>query len=93
MADNTAAARCRYVRHADEAVNRYLKRLIRDLVRYRDEVFCHAGRIIAMAEAEAGQRGYSSFHIRRGDFQFEQATTQVRHSSITCKYTLSVDIC
>lgn len=54
----------------------WLKRFIRDHVRYVDEIQCAAARIVQALRQKARQitRGQSaqfdSFHIRRGDFQF-----------------------
>jgi GDP-fucose protein O-fucosyltransferase len=58
------------IRHTDKAVDNYHKRLIRDIMHYRDEMFCKANQIITMLKAESSSGSFSSFHIRRGDFQF-----------------------
>ena len=62
------------------------KRFVRDFLHYNDEVFCAAGKIILSLQEEAkditesgasivdaeGSGGYSSFHIRYGDFQYKE---------------------
>ncbi|KAG5179633.1 hypothetical protein JKP88DRAFT_326219 [Tribonema minus] len=63
-----------FMYHMDPSVNRYHMRLIRDMMHYRDEVFCKASQVIALVNADAGPRGWSSFHLRLGDFQFEEST-------------------
>jgi len=57
----------------------WTKRFIRDHVRYLDEVFCAAGRIINAVRARARKHDpantdgiYDSFHVRRGDFQYKK---------------------
>jgi GDP-fucose protein O-fucosyltransferase len=59
-----------FIRHNDQAVDNYHKRLIRDIMHYKDEMFCKASQIITMLKAESSNGSFSSFHIRRGDFQF-----------------------
>ena len=62
--------------------NHYL-RFVRDFMHYHDEIYCAAGKIVLALQTESKQRGYgnadldeeggggySSFHIRRGDFQY-----------------------
>ena len=53
----------------------WMKRFIRDHVRYVDEIQCAAARIVAAVRARSRQKHgrngeFDSFHIRRGDFQY-----------------------
>ncbi len=58
----------------------WMKRFIRDHVRYNDEIQCAAARIVQAVRERSKQRKvpgikpgeYDSFHIRRGDFQFKE---------------------
>ena len=62
--------------------NNYYKRFIRDFIHYKDEIFCAAGKIINLIQAEGKQLGFqvdderaggfSALHIRRGDLQFKE---------------------
>ena len=56
----------------DPILDNAVKRFVRNYIHYRDEVFCAAGRIIAAMELLAGSKGYTAFHIRRGDLQFKE---------------------
>jgi len=54
------------------------KRFVRDHIRYVDEIVCAAARIVEAVRkrakahsAENTQGEYDSFHVRRGDFQYE----------------------
>ena len=53
-------------------VDNYYKRLVRDLLHYKDEIYCAAGKIIKALEDDATST-FSSLHIRRGDFQYKEA--------------------
>jgi GDP-fucose protein O-fucosyltransferase len=55
----------------DESVQKITDRFVRDYVHYTDEIFCKAALIINSLFKEGMGRGYSSFHIRRGDFQYK----------------------
>jgi len=50
----------------------WIKRYIRDKLRYKDELFCRAGQIVEalrQASVKEGNHGeFYTFHIRRGDF-------------------------
>ncbi|GKY94306.1 hypothetical protein MPSEU_000396400 [Mayamaea pseudoterrestris] len=56
----------------------WMKRFMRDHVRYADEIQCAAARIVAAmreyARSKPGNQNgeFDTFHIRRGDFQFKQ---------------------
>lgn len=58
-------------------IDNYYKRLARDRVRYTDEIFCAAGKIVTQMVTESffrhkhgggAEAGYFSMHIRRGEF-------------------------
>mmetsp|Transcript_50983 Transcript_50983/g.58943 ORF Transcript_50983/g.58943 Transcript_50983/m.58943 type:complete len:593 (-) Transcript_50983:75-1853(-) len=60
-------------------IGNWAKRLVRDRVRYSDEIQCAAGKIVrSLIEESIGRKkngggaeaGYFSMHIRRGDFQW-----------------------
>ena len=54
-------------------LDNYYKRFVRDALRYKDEIFCAAGKVIKALRRDAGGDGhYSSFHIRRGDLQYKR---------------------
>lgn len=71
-----------YMYFSDPAMGNYYKRLIRDLLHFRPEINCAAGKIIKALQDEGrtaglsidanGTGGYSSLHIRRGDFQYKK---------------------
>lgn len=60
----------------------YFKRFVRDFLHYNDRIYCAAGKIIKALQMEAsdkgfprdklGNGGFSSLHIRRGDFQYKE---------------------
>lgn len=56
----------------------WLKRFMRDHMRYNDEIQCAAARIVKAIRSisrkrnPAGNGEFDTFHIRRGDFQFKQ---------------------
>ena len=55
----------------------WMKRFVRDHVRYVDEIQCAAARVVNAVRERArkhnpsGKGDYDAFHIRRGDFQFK----------------------
>mmetsp|Transcript_26528 Transcript_26528/g.56440 ORF Transcript_26528/g.56440 Transcript_26528/m.56440 type:complete len:432 (-) Transcript_26528:538-1833(-) len=71
-----------FVHFTNPRVGNYYKRLVRDRVRYRDEIFCAAGKIVKKLlgesagrlsverDAGAAGQGYFAMHVRRGDFQW-----------------------
>jgi hypothetical protein len=71
-----------YMYFSDAAEGNYYKRLVRDLLHYRPEINCAAGKIIKALQDEGkargfltdanGAGGYSALHIRRGDFQYKR---------------------
>ena len=60
------------------------KRFIRDHMRYRDDLFCAAGKIVAAVRDHARKNNptdnpsgiFDSFHIRRGDFQYKKTRVE-----------------
>ena len=71
-----------YLHFTDITIENYYKRYIRDLLHFRHEIFCAAGKIVKflqeagkeqgfLTDAEGGG-GYSSLHVRRGDFQYKK---------------------
>jgi len=64
----------------------WMKRFIRDHVRYIDEIQCAAARVVNAVREHARKRDpdgngdFDSFHIRRGDFQFK--TTRIEAQEI-----------
>ena len=61
----------------DPFVDRFAKRFIRDFLHYKDDIFCKAATIVEELKKEARSRGskngaFSTFHIRRGDFQYKE---------------------
>lgn len=70
-----------FLHFTNSTVDHYFKRFVRDFLHYNDQVYCAAGKIVKALQVEAqargfnrdanGNGGYSSMHIRRGDFQFK----------------------
>lgn len=63
-----------YLYFADKAVENAAKRFVRDRLRYLDEVYCAAGKVVErlrkLTTSEGGDGvSYVAYHIRRGDFQ------------------------
>lgn len=57
----------------------WMKRLIRDYIRYKDEFFCVAARIVQEIRTKAREHDptnvegtFDAFHVRRGDFQYKK---------------------
>ena len=80
----------------DPRVDNYYRRFIRDFIHYRDSIFCAAGKIIRLVQAEGKRRGfqvdeegagaYSALHVRRGDLQFKEAIVSAEEwSTYTAK--------
>jgi hypothetical protein len=60
----------------DLPYDRYIKRFVRDHMHYRPEIFCSAAKVVqALRDDKDALPGgkYNAFHIRRNDFQYEQA--------------------
>ncbi|KAL7548601.1 hypothetical protein ACHAWF_011873 [Thalassiosira exigua] len=72
-----------YLHFTDASVGNYYKRYVRDLLHFRHvEIFCAAGKIVKFLQNAGkavgfspdpdGSGGFSSLHIRRGDFQYKK---------------------
>ncbi len=61
-----------FIKLVDQTAERSMLRLVRKFFHYRRELFCAAAKGVAQLRRESGGEGYSSFHIRRGDFQYKQ---------------------
>jgi len=59
-----------YIHFQDPAMDRFYKRFVRDYVHYVDLIFCKSAQII-QALLKEGDGVYSSFHVRRGEFQYK----------------------
>ena len=84
----TSSLPCRLCQHfygamlfSDPAIGNYYKRFVRDYMRYHDEIYCAAGKVVKALRKEGAERGFevdtetevggfSAMHIRRGDLQF-----------------------
>lgn len=52
-------------------IDLWMKRFIRDHVRYADEIQCAAARVVAAVRKRSKENGmFDAFHVRRGDFQY-----------------------
>jgi len=74
-----------FIYFTSPTISNFYKRLIRDHIHYHDVIFCAASKIIhalqnegfqkqhgfVMTDQEGGGGGFSSMHIRRGDFQWK----------------------
>jgi len=62
----------------DTKLDHYFKRFVRDFLHYTDTIWCAAGKVLHMLEEEtkkstgSGNPGFSSMHVRRGDFQYKK---------------------
>ena len=74
----------------------WMKRFVRDHIRYVDEIQCAAARVVQAVREHAKSKGnvdgsgqgvFDSFHIRRGDFQYKK--TRVSSRAI---YERSMDV-
>jgi hypothetical protein len=65
----------------------WTKRFVRDHLRYTDEIQCAAARVVHAMRKISKQNGnggvFDTFHIRRGDFQYED-TVCTRSWSVEC---------
>lgn len=57
-----------FIYFTNPIIDNYYKRLVRDLLRYSNDIFCAAGKIVKSLITESGNKkaGYYSMHIRRG---------------------------
>lgn len=64
----------------DDKIDRWVKRVMRDHVRYKDEIYCIAAKIISLMHEfslkhdPGGKGDFDTLHVRRGDFQYKEAT-------------------
>ena len=82
MGDNDSGARLlthfyTYMFFEDYHHDLWIKRFVRDHLRYIDEIQCAAARIVQAMRQKAIENGnsdgvFDSFHIRRGDFQYKK---------------------
>ena len=64
----------------------WMKRFIRDHVRYVDEIQCAAARVVAAARKHARENDpeqnpdgvFDTIHVRRGDFQYKRTRVEVK---------------
>jgi hypothetical protein len=56
----------------DEWVDKYYKRVVRDYLRYVDQVFCKASIVVQRLMEITDGHGYSAFQIRRGELQYKE---------------------
>jgi hypothetical protein len=69
---------------ADWKEDLWMKRFVRDHVRYIDDIQCAAARIVAAVREHARKKGtstegdFDSFHIRRGDFQYKKTRVDAK---------------
>ncbi|KAL3937356.1 MAG: hypothetical protein SGBAC_007523 [Bacillariaceae sp.] len=68
---------------ADWKTDLWMKRFVRDHVRYIDDIQCAAARIVAAVREDARKKIsnnpdgiFDSFHIRRGDFQYKKTRVE-----------------
>jgi len=61
-----------YLFFADVQIHNFYKRFVRDRMRYLDDIFCMASKVVRAVRAEAAGAPYAAYHIRRGDFQHPQ---------------------
>jgi len=60
-----------FVYFPNPRLGNYHSRLVRDRVRYADDVWCAGGKIVRSLREMSKGRGYVSVHVRRGDFQWK----------------------
>lgn len=66
-----------FLHFTNSTIDNHYKRLVRDTLHYRDEVFCTAGKIVHALQREAALPSstpsfFSALHVRRGDLQFKE---------------------
>ena len=72
-----------FIHFTNPKIDNFYKRFVRDFLHYQDSIFCAAGKIVNALQKESKERGfkldleggggYSSLHVRRGDFQFKES--------------------
>lgn len=72
----------------------WMKRFIRDHVRYIDEIQCAAARVVkamreyARQKDPTGNGAFDTFHIRRGDFQYKSTRIEADQIYLNVNDTL-----
>jgi len=71
-----------FIHFTNPAIGNYYKRFVRDYLRYNDQIYCSAGKIVKALQAEAAERGFdpdeegaggfSALHVRRGELQYKK---------------------
>jgi len=61
-----------WIHFEDPKMDRHYKRFIRDFVHYVDIIFCKAAIIIKRLRELSPSGEFSSFHVRRGEFQYKE---------------------
>jgi hypothetical protein len=74
----------------------WMKRFMRDHMRYIDAIQCAAARILSAVRKRARDRGwkdgnFDTFHIRRGDFQFKDTRIEAEEILLNSKDVLTVN--
>ncbi|CAN0412890.1 unnamed protein product, partial [Hapterophycus canaliculatus] len=78
-----------FIGFSDPVAARHHRRLVRDLVHFRESLFCAAAAIVGRLRTAGGgspgrwsgyygDAGFSTFHIRRGDFQYTKVRVRAR---------------
>jgi hypothetical protein len=81
----------------DWRMDLWMKRFIRDHVRYTDEIQCAAARIVQAVRDRSRRRlvkgivpgQFDSFHVRRGDFQFKETRISAEEIYLNTKDQLT----
>ena len=61
-----------FIHFTDPLTDNFYKRFVRDFLHYNDDIYCSAGKILKQLRIDAGDSGFSTLHIRRGDFQYKE---------------------
>ena len=56
----------------DPIIDNFYKRLVRDYLHYKDDIYCTANKIV-----DALPASFATFHVRRGDFQYKQTRLDI----------------
>ena len=74
----------------------WMKRFVRDHIRYKDEIQCAAGRIVekirkrVLVQTNGKSTEFDTFHVRRGDFQFKDTRIEIDEIIANTKEYLTV---
>ena len=61
-----------FIHFTNPSTDNFYKRFVRDFLHYNDGIYCTAGKVLKQLEIDAGNVGFSTLHIRRGDFQYKE---------------------